>query len=256
MSFDEVLAVAMENLRARPGLNFKWLQAGFYGSYADDGNDLARLLLPENFEGVELKGAPVVVGAAREAVFVAGSEDPAGLEAMARYVPYYLETQRLPINFRPIILDDGIWRPFHPAEETQALKNLAILQRAHDYEHEQPLMTHRLAQAGRPEEVYPLKLYPAPEGTITLAFWRSSVGLVPRADFVVVDLGAETVVRRWAAVSEALGFQLEPAASSPHYFTTKAADASTRAAILGAPAPDWAKDKGFSFSERGLNVFG
>ncbi|RYG85431.1 MAG: hypothetical protein EON59_12195 [Alphaproteobacteria bacterium] len=81
--FEELLDRAAMNLRARSGGDFALQAEGYYILDYGDVYASSRLLQPEIFQALPLRGAPVVVVAARGVVLVAGSEDAKALDAMA-----------------------------------------------------------------------------------------------------------------------------------------------------------------------------
>jgi hypothetical protein len=217
---------------------------------------LARLLLPEMFEKLELKGEPVVVGASREVVFVAGSQEPEALELMARWIPEYLDKHPFPIAFAPMVLRNGGWSPYRPSSDLPAAAALELLQTAHDYEQQTPMMLQRLERTGRSPETSPMKLLQTDAGPVTIAFWRATTSLIPKVDFVVVQAVDQQLVRDWSNAREALGLVEEPDTASHHYFASRTPDANIMAALAATPEPEWAQGRGFSISGGRLTVFG
>jgi len=256
-SFDEVLEVALGNLRKKPPLELKRGPPGYFASDCADGNDLARLLLPETIKGLDaVKGEAVVVGASREAVFMADSAEPEALELMARWVPEFLDKHHLPVAFAPMVLRKGAWIPFTPPAELPGATALALLQKANDYEQEAKILFSRLYRTGRSEVISGFKLIWADNGPASISFWSSKAGLLPKTDFVVVEAAGRQLVRPWSDAADVLGLVEEPDTASPFYFATHEVDAAAIATLAATPEPSWAKERGFSESGSRLNVFG
>ncbi len=99
--FDDVLAIALDNLRARSPCRFERQEGGFYLSNFGDWSDVSRILLPDLFEQLGLKGDPVAISIVREGLVVAGSQDAEALKAMAAFAEDAFLTPRAPYPARP-----------------------------------------------------------------------------------------------------------------------------------------------------------
>ena len=256
-SFNEVFEIAMRNLRAREAPVFERQEGGFYMAASQDRNDIARLLIPEDFASVGVHGRPIAIAAARDRLLVVGEDEPKAVEAMAEFAPMMLDHHSRPISYAPMILQDGQWRAYQPPPELYAARALYPLQQAHDYEQQLPLILGRLHRAGRPEEVAQFSLIPTDDGVRSLALWIAPSCLLPRADLVVLRTGkTATLVRAWADVEAACGLQPEPRTASPYYVATGWPDATAMEKIAAAPEPAWAKGKGIGVANGRLTMFG
>jgi hypothetical protein len=257
-SFDQVFEIAMTNLRNKEPPIFERHEDGFYLSTCKDFNDIARLLIPEQFPSIELLGVPVAVAASRDCLMVAGAEDPVALEAMARFAPGFLDQHSRPISYAPIILEEGRWRSYDPPPGLYGANALHALQKAHDYEQQRPLILGRLHRTGRPEEVGQFSLMTTDEGVRSVALWTAPSCLLPRADLIVLRTGAgPTLVRAWEDVEAACGgLSLEPQTASPYHCVTAWPDPAAMERIAAAPEPAWARGKGVGVSNGRLTMFG
>lgn len=257
-SFAEVFELALANLRQKEPLAFERHEGGFYTSVGEDLNHDARLLLPDTFASISLRGAPVVVAASRDCLAVAGADDAEALEAMAMVVTPFLDQHPRPISYAPMILEDGHWRAFQAPTELYAAAALQTHQTVHDYEQQLPLILDRLQRTGRAASVAKILLLPTDQGLRSLALWVEPACLLPRADFIVLKTGASaTVVRAWADVEAACGgFPLEPSTASPYHRVTAWPGLIAIEKIEASPEPDWAQGKGVGVSNGRLTLFG
>jgi hypothetical protein len=256
--FEDTLALAVANLRKQEPLRFEPRGDGFYVSDGADFNDIARLLLPDLFAALPLRGAPVVVAAARDCLVVAGAESPTALEAMAEFVVALLDEHARPISYAPMILEGGRWRPFEAPADLAAMRALGKRQQAYDYEQQAPLILERLHRQERPEAIAEFTLFPASDGVCSLALWVEPACLLPRSDFVVIRTGAsETLVRAWTDVEAACGgLALEPGTASPYHAVTGWLDEAAMEQLKAAPEPEWTKGKAVGVAEGRLTLFG
>lgn len=257
-SFDQALEIALANLRGREPPVFERHELGFHVSDAKDFNAIARLLTPEVFASIPLRGAPVVVAASRECLMLAGEEDTAAIECMARFTPQFLDRHPRPISFAPMILQEGEWRPYNPPPGLPGAQALHRLQKAHDYEQQLPLILGRLVREGRPEAVGQFLLLPTEDGARSVTLWIEPSCLLPRADMIVLRTGkGATLVRAWEDVEAACGgLPLEPKTASPYHVVTACPDAQAMERIAAAPEPEWAKGRGIGVANGRLTIFG
>ena len=215
MSFDQVLDVAMENLRALSPCQFERQNGGFHLSTYGDHYDASRILLPHLFDQLPLRGDPVAVVVAREGLVVAGSDDLAALDAMAAYVEEEIERAMRPVSTLPIILQGGEWRlmPTH-APELSALDRLRIRQKLTEYSDQKEVLQGYVTAQGR--ELYVAETQSRRDGDrlMTWAAWTEEVPtLLPVADIIIVNpTGGPPIARRWSDVEAVCGpFVVEPA---------------------------------------------
>jgi hypothetical protein len=122
-------ALAVENLRRRTKKPLARGRGGVFHAAENDGHDAARWLLPELFEGLKLRGEPVVMAPHVELLLVAGSEDDQALQAMGEMG---LEASQQPLGLTGVAFkrdNAGQWAPWMPGEDRpchEALRLSAI----------------------------------------------------------------------------------------------------------------------------------
>jgi hypothetical protein len=229
--FDEVLAIALDNLRARSPCRFERQPEGWYLSNFGDWHDVSRILLPDLFRQLDLRGDPVAIAVVREGLVVAGSEDIAALNAMAAFAEAsFLEATR-PISRAPLVFRDGRWLPFEPDEPALAsLRSLWAAQRAWDYGQQAELLEEHFADIQLDRFLAPLEIIEDGSETRTWTSWASdAAALLPKADAVVlIEPGAPVLPRLWKDVETVCGpFRAEGATYPQRYSGLEWPDAAT-----------------------------
>ena len=206
--FEELYERAVMNLRARSGGDFALQAKGYHILDYGDVYVSSRLLQPEIFRSLSLKGEPVVVAAARGVLLVAESEDTGALEAMARFGLHVVRTDARPIAYQPLVLRDGAWVHFEPGPEGPPdIHLLCIAQRIWDDVEEGLRLVDELAERG--DDVHVAKLdYLETDGRfLTFAPWREGrPTLLPQAEALFLqDDRRGSILRRWEDVEAACG---------------------------------------------------
>jgi len=229
--FEELYERAVMNLRARSGGDFALQAKGYHILDYGDVYVSSRLLQPEIFRSLSLKGEPVVVAAARGVLLVAESEDTGALEAMARFGLHVVRTDARPIAYQPLVLRDGAWVHFEPGPEgPPGIHLLCIAQRIWDDVEEGLRLVDELAERG--DDVHVAKLdYLETDGRfLTFAPWREGrPTLLPQAEALFLqDDRRGSILRRWEDVEAACGpFMQEPGLVPPRYRTGQPPSAET-----------------------------
>lgn len=125
-SLDELWPTALENLRAISKTPFKQVAPGVFVSAFSDSHDPARLLLPELFVNLPLKGAPVAGVPNRNTLIVTGADDAGGLDEFVSLMKMGLKDPRT-VSSMPLVLTDAGWAPFAHTRTDQLGKELSIL---------------------------------------------------------------------------------------------------------------------------------
>lgn len=113
ITFYEAMEVARQNLVDKP---IQYAEIGsIYALASGDGYDATRLLLPDMLQSFKVAGETIVMVPNRERLYVAGSEDAAGLEAMLKFVEEELQHERF-ISGMAYCHDGEAWQPWLPAE--------------------------------------------------------------------------------------------------------------------------------------------
>jgi hypothetical protein len=207
-SFEDVLARAVENLRAQAGFAFERDEAGFYVSDFGDYYDASRLLLPELFTALPLDGAPIAVAVSRSLLLVAGSKDTPALDAMAEVAEAEVADDTRAVAYQPLMLSEGGWRDLEPPlAQRPSLSRLTGLQQAWDNSAQKGLLDLAYASEEPPAYISALDLTTHAGRTHTWCLWSEGDSvLLPRSDLVGL-LGADKQALgvRWESLEAVLG---------------------------------------------------
>jgi hypothetical protein len=186
VSFDAAWAQAMANLKARSTRPWDMPAPGLYVSPYHDGFDATRMVLPELFSALAVKGRPVVLAPTHDILFATGDEDVEGLMQAAAWTEEALLEPRAhsAIAFR---LEEGGWRPWLPDKAHPAwarLKLLALQTLASAYARQKEILEALLQANGHEIFVATMRAFRGPSGDIfTSCAWTEGVdALLPRTD--------------------------------------------------------------------------
>lgn len=244
-SFGELYERTVMNLRARSGGDFALQAEGYHVLDYGDVYVSSRLLQPEIFESLSLKGDPVVVVAARGVLLVAGSKDKGALEAMARFGLHVVRTDARPIAYQPLVLRSGAWVPFEPGPESPSgIRLLCIAQQIWDDVEEGVKLVDELAERGDDIHVSKLDYLEAEGRFLTFATWpEGRSAILPQAEALFLqDDRRGSVFRRWEDVEAVCGpFRQEPDLDPPRYRTGQppSAEAWRKLQIEYSPPEGW-----------------
>lgn len=196
LSFDELMARAKDNLRARSALPFEEAAPGVFVSPFHDGLDATRVVLPELFTSLRIKGAPIVVAPTHDILFVTGDRDDEGLAQVATWSEEALLEPRAhsAIAFR---LEDGEWVPWLPPRSSASwgkFKLLALQTMASAYARQKEVLESLLEANGHSIFVASMRAFRGPGGDIfTACAWTENVeALLPQTDRIdFVRLGPD-----------------------------------------------------------------
>jgi uncharacterized protein YtpQ (UPF0354 family) len=242
-NLDDVLPVAIENLRARSPARFARQDAGFYISEYADFYDASRLLLPHLFEQLKLAGDPIALAIDRTAVFVAGSADTQAIAAMCELAKTALEDTVRPIAYLPLRLQNGEW---HAVLRNDPDPNLAWMASYHagwDWAGQKNGLDAAYETQGR--DVFVASALAAEiEGNFKfLSTWTyNAVSLLPATDAVAINPseGAETLVAGWDDVIRICGpFSLEPGVWPERYLFDRAPTPEQIEKLAACGRPEW-----------------
>ncbi|TAJ69081.1 MAG: hypothetical protein EPO51_23880 [Phenylobacterium sp.] len=218
-SLDELLARAMENLIAISPVRFRQTDAGYHISDYGDGYDSSRLLMPELFLALQLKGPPVAVAVTRDMVVVAGRDDPPALQAMAAHVVQAFNEATRPLSWLPLILRDGRWEPFEGAltPELGATRDLAIRQAIWDYGLQAPRLERYFERQGQDIYVAPLEPIRSRGEAFTWTSWTEGVAaLLPAAQGIGMTTADDRrIFRLWSDIETVCGVFAEDTTFHP-----------------------------------------
>lgn len=241
-TFDEVLAVASENLRARSPCQFARQAEGFYLSEFGDWYDASRLLLPDLLRLLDLRGDAVAIAVVRESLVVAGSEDAQALEAMAAFAEAAFDEATRPISCAPLVFRNGSWQPFEPLEPaSRKIGSLWNRQRVRDYAQQGEVLEAHFEELGVDRFVAPLEPIWTEHGLRTWTSWAEGAGAVlPRADAVVLmDARDRALPRLWEDVEAILGPFRPEGMTYPQRYSAPWPDAGALERLAAVAAPAW-----------------
>ena len=122
VDFDQAYQKCLENLGPiSPLLGFTRQCPGFYASNYDDNYDTSRIVLPELFSGLDLRGDPVVMALNRSTLLVTGADDQDGLSAMAQFATHIVDHPRFRSGI-PLRLVDSHWETYRPANDHPSIR--------------------------------------------------------------------------------------------------------------------------------------
>lgn len=208
LSFDEALAVALENLRAASPCRFERQDGGFYLSRFGDWHDVSRLLLPDLIRQLPVRGDPVAIAIVREGLVVAGGDDMDALAAMAAFARNAFDDATRPISCAPLVLKGEGWEPFAPEDEAlAALASLWRKQQVRDYAQQGDMLQRHFDDLGLDRFLAPLEAVMDGPRLRTWTSWtRQARPLLPRADAVVlIDSDGLALPRLWRDVEAVCG---------------------------------------------------
>jgi hypothetical protein len=240
--FKEVLAVALENLRARSPCRFVRQAEGFHLSEFGDWYDASRLLLPDLLRLLDLRGDPVAIALVREGLVVAGSADGQALEAMAAFAEATFDEATRPISCAPLVFRDGCWRPFEPMRPALGkIESLWNKQRVRDYAQQGEMLEAHFKELGVDRFVAPLEPIWTDDGLRTWTSWAEGAGAVlPRADAVVlVDARDRALPRLWEDVEAIHGPFRPEGMTYPQRYSAPWPDAEALERLAAVEAPAW-----------------
>lgn len=134
LTFDDALGIAVGHLDERGSHSFGRLAEATFVTTCGDYYDASRVLIPELFAQLPVRGNPVAIVQARSAVLVTGSEDIEGLAMIAGFALEDFDQNERAVALNPIELVDGQWRPFATrSHHPQVLRNLMPNQIAWSY---------------------------------------------------------------------------------------------------------------------------
>ena len=186
LAFDDALGIAIGHLDEKGAHSFGQLAEGTFVSTCGDFYDASRVLIPELFGQLPVKGNPVAIVQARSSVLVTGSEDMDGLAMIAGFALEDLADNERAVALSPIELADGQWRPLAIASHhPQAVKNLRPNQLVWAYNATQQAVQELLG-----DDIYVASaLMVEQEGKVaTAATWAAGVPTAcPLVDAILIE---------------------------------------------------------------------
>jgi hypothetical protein len=236
VSFDEVLAVAKENLWSRSNQDFGQVGPGLWLSPWQDTHDASRLFLHDLIWQLPVTGRHVAMAPNRNVLLVAGDEDPEALLRMADLADRQLQEPR-PLSGHAVRLEGNRWEPFLPATDHPAymlLRQAAMRSAMLDYAEQKRVLDALHAKTGQDVFVASLMaLRGAADTVCTGTAWVDAVtdALMPEADVVAFSRppgekgepgdGKGALFADWPNVRRVAGDLMEPTDLYPTRYRVK-----------------------------------
>lgn len=187
---DEVFLQGRKTLAARSRDAFNSPAPGVYESPWEDNHDIGRALLFETLRKLKVKGEPVIFLPQRDHLLVTGSNDRAGLEAVADLVSERLSLPRSNTGRGWRLTKQGLV-PFIPGPNDEVLGVLRAEALASNANEQKKALDEKFEKEGTDIFVGTTLFTDDDDGKQTsYCVWtKGAVTLMPKADFVVfVDL--------------------------------------------------------------------
>ena len=131
VGFDDALSDAFANLRAMGGPCWEAMEGGFFRGAWQDSYDCSRLLLPEMFAELPLRGRPVAIVPARGEIVAASDRDLPAQLAMLRHARASLEDNTRWAAGSMLVLEGDAWTTYEPGDDAvrrarDSLRNIVL----------------------------------------------------------------------------------------------------------------------------------
>ncbi len=215
-SADALFQASRQQLAAASQKPFTTLAPGLYESNFGDGNDVARVLVPEVLKKLKVKGDPIVFLPTAGHVVVAGANDPRALEAAGERVDEHLRGEH-PFSGRGWRLKGATFEPWEPPADS-LLATLHLEATAQDANDQKKALDAKFAADGT-DLFVGTTLFTDDDagGKHTYAVWTKDADtLMPRAEYIVfVDLDqpeADRVVAAglWSDIAPKVAAKMKP----------------------------------------------
>lgn len=196
VTFEQALAVAMENLRARTPHRFLALGDGLLMGEWDDAYDSSRLLLPDLLYRACAGGEPLVMIPTRGRFLLASSHNVAGQLRMVALADKLMQDEGRHVSPAMYGVRQGKIVACQPADEAvaAALARLQAMIRAHHYGEQKQEWDALNESTGEDVFVATCMLFQSKgsEGVVSLATWTRGIEtLLPRTDIVAMVVPAD-----------------------------------------------------------------
>jgi hypothetical protein len=240
VTFEQALADALDNLRARPE-HGGWQQmgAGVWSGEWGDAYDSSRILLPDLIHRVGVRD-PVVAVPFRNALMLTGAGNDAGIALMAQAIADHAGANPRWLSFRPLRLHETQWRAHAPLAARAGWNELALRNDAMLYDTQKELLDAQHERSGVDLFVASFGLLKNSDGApASYCVWAVDVDtLLPRTDLVAFafkrDGESHTVLVRWADACRVVGERMEATGDSPERLRVRSfPDAAQLQALQG-----------------------
>lgn len=231
VSFDEALAIAIDNLRESVD-HFVEVAPGVYGGGWEDGYDISRALLPDMLERIPARGRPIFMMPTRDLLLVSGDSDEAGLLKMTELCLQVVAHGR-PVSACMYRYGDAGVERYRPRQEPliRLQAHLARVLAQVDYDAQKEALDRLYEAQGIDVFVATYNLFTQNDdvaASFSLATWTRGVDTsLPKVDRLALvrpeaadDLGEVRVVS-WEQAAAELAPLLEPEDRYPVRYRTR-----------------------------------
>jgi hypothetical protein len=244
VSFYEALEAARQNLEQMGEVKFAVLDSRVYASASGDNYDASRLMLLDLIRRFEVQGEHVAMVPNRDTLVVTGSEDPQGLEIMAKIAKDSFDKPR-PISTIALRLEGDEWVPWLPPADSRLsgeFQELRLRTISAEYNDQKELLDAMHEQAGEDVHVASFSALQNKEtGRITsYSVWSEGVhALLPQTDTVLFfrpeapDDQKIVAGGAWEHVQQIVGDLMEPLGVYPERYRVKEFPSPAELALIG-----------------------
>ncbi|MFO0597966.1 MAG: hypothetical protein U0228_21875 [Myxococcaceae bacterium] len=233
-TFEALMERAKQNLLKLSALPFEEPSPGIFVSPYHDTLDASRMLLPELYKGLKVKGRPVVIAPTHDIVFCTGEDDEAGLQQLGTWTEEALLEPRAHSAICFVLDKDDKWAPWLPPKGHPAyakLKLLALQTTASAYSRQKEILEALLESNGHEILVATLRAFRSASGDVfTACAWQDGLeALLPQTDRIdFVRPGPEntaTGAKVWSTTFDVarrtLGELMQPIGDLPERWRVK-----------------------------------
>jgi len=214
-SIEELVDIAIANLRDKSAPKFEAFAPGFYVSQYGDFYDAARLLLPEVARQLPLKGRPVAMIPNRTALLLTGDRDEYGLAELIALAEKVLLEDSRPLGSEMFVLEDKTWEVWQPnGANGDRLHNLQLQMLASDYSAQKGALEAQMLKSGTDIFVASFKLlqFDGKSRFVSSAVLSKGVDtLLPKSEEITLYLpdSQESFTVPWATFEQHAGYLME-----------------------------------------------
>lgn len=244
VSFYEAIEAARHNLLQMGEIKFAVLDGRVYASASGDNYDASRLVLLDLIRRFEIRGDHIAMVPNRDTLVVTGSDDPEGLEIMAKIAKESFDKPR-PISTVALRLEGDDWMPWLPSEESPLFADfheLRLRTIGAEYNDQKELLDAVHEQSGEDLFVASFSALQNKEtGRVTsYSVWSEGVDcLLPQTDAVMFfrpnapDEGKIVAGGAWEQVRQVVGDLMEPMGLYPERYRVKEFPSEGQLARIG-----------------------
>ena len=244
VTFYEAVEAARHNLEQMGEIKFAVLDGRVYASASGDNYDASRLVLLDLVRRFEVQGEHVAMVPNRDTLVVTGSDDPQGLEIMAKIAKESFEKPR-PISTVALRLEGDEWCPWLPPEDSPLFAEfheLRLRTVGAEYNDQKELLDAVHQQTGQQVMVVPFGALQNKEtGRVTsYSVWCEGVeSLLPQTDAVLFfrpeggEANKIVAGGDWQHVQQIVGDLMEPLGLYPERYRVRQFPSEGQLARIG-----------------------